>query len=990
VKYSRRRFGDGAAAGLPPAAAVRPDALRSTRVERFFNLVVSGAVTGAIYSMMASGLVLTYQTSGIFNFGHGAVAFAVAYFYYQLNTGEGVHWIPALILSIGVFAPLLGLLLDRVLLRRLSAAPVYARIVGTIGLAVALPALVQWLAETVGDAVFDLGLPTARDVRSSGRAPGVGPFPPEVFRPFDIVIDSNKIAVFVAAALSALVLWFVLRRTRLGLAMRAVVDRRSLADLRGVNEARTSRAAWMLSMALAGLGGVLITPLFQLGDYLYTGIVLGSLFAVALSGLRSIPIAFMAGLLLGVVQNLIAGYSDDILPGFLAGLSGLRTSIPFLLTILVLVLYARSSDEREAGTVAEESPPPDHRAGLSPLRRRLPWAVFTVLLVAYALQWIDVEWLQADVYEAGLLARGVAIGLIFLSFVVVTGIGGMVSLAQGSFVVAGGFTAGWALNRNWGIDIPFVASNGQLNFALAALLGAAVAAVLGAIIALPVRRLGALALALATLALAFCLHLTAFDYEPIGKETFGWLIRAPTLDVPGLNELADLLLKGPQDRLDFSQTQQQVLLVLVLFGLVTLIVHALQRSATGRAMLAVRSSEVAAATSGISPARQKVVLFALSAGIAGFGGAVYGMINFTITRGTAPPLLSLVWLTVAVTFGIRRPGGALLAGLAFACSQQIFTWVGQDFLPASVEEVTTSPYFTPILFGLGAINLAKNPDGLLALVGHQRLERKLRRERAAHLRSVEAELQGQAQEQQPSAAPGVSIDGAMLALDDVAAGYGDAEVLHGVTLVVRPAEVAALLGANGAGKSTLCLVAAGALTPTRGRVLVEGHDLTAEPAHVRARGGLLLVPEARGIFPGLTVEENLRVSLESAEARERAYERFPILGTRRAQRAGSLSGGEQQMLSLAPALASPPKVFVADEPTLGLAPLAAEVVIEAIREIRDLGSSVLLVEEKAREVMELADTITLMELGRIVWSGPRAETDIDRLAASYLGTTASS
>ena len=148
---------------------------------------------------------------------------------------------------------------------------------------------------------------------------------------------------------------------------------------------------------------------------------------------------------------------------------------------------------------------------------------------------------------------------------------------------------------------------------------------------------------------------------------------------------------------------------------------------------------------------------------------------------------------------------------------------------------------------------------------------------------------------------------------------------------------------------------------------------------------MLLVPEARGIFPGLSVEENLRVLLRSERERASAYERFPVLGERRKQVAGLLSGGEQQMLSLAPALAQPPKVFIADEPTLGLAPLAAEIVIDAIRDLRDLGCAVLLVEEKAKEVMELADTVAFMELGRIVWIGPREQADADRLAAAYLG-----
>jgi ABC-type branched-subunit amino acid transport system ATPase component len=224
-----------------------------------------------------------------------------------------------------------------------------------------------------------------------------------------------------------------------------------------------------------------------------------------------------------------------------------------------------------------------------------------------------------------------------------------------------------------------------------------------------------------------------------------------------------------------------------------------------------------------------------------------------------------------------------------------------------------------------------------------------------------------------------------LSLQGIVAGYGDVEVLHGVDLDVPEGRAVALLGANGAGKSTLCSVAAGLLEPTAGSVVLAGQDVTAHPAYRRQRDGILLVPEARGIFPGLTVQENLAILLRSDADRSKAYERFPILGERRAQRAGSLSGGEQQMLSLAPALAKPPKVFIADEPTLGLAPLAAEEVVRALRELRALGSAILLVDEKAREAMELADEIAFLELGRVVWFGPRGDVDEDRLAASYLG-----
>ena len=183
-------------------------------MNQFWNLVFSGLVTGAIYSIMASGLVLTYSTSGIFNFAHGAVAFATAYLYYQLNTGLGIPIVPALIICVLIFAPAMGLLLDRILLRRLAKAPVYARIVGTIGLLVALPALVQWLVITLGNDVLDLGFKGNDALTEGVPAPGVWKTPHVNYEIAGVHLNSDQIAVFVIAALAAIGLWFVIRRTR--------------------------------------------------------------------------------------------------------------------------------------------------------------------------------------------------------------------------------------------------------------------------------------------------------------------------------------------------------------------------------------------------------------------------------------------------------------------------------------------------------------------------------------------------------------------------------------------------------------------------------------------------------------------------------------------------------------------------------------------------------------------------------------------------------
>ena len=993
-------------------------------MREFWNLAFSGLVTGAIYGIMASGLVLTYTTSGIFNFAHGAVAFATAYLYYQLNTGLGVPIVPALVFSVFVFAPLLGLLLDRLLLRRLASAPVYARIVGTIGLLVALPALIQWLFIAVGNDVLGLGLRgQRRDQRGPARARHLQDAA-DTYKIGGVVLSSDQIAVFVVAALAAIMLWVVIRRTRVGLEMRAVVDRESLAQIRGVNAARTSAVAWIMTMILAGLGGVLIAPLFQLQDYVFTLVVLGSLAAVVLGGLRSIPIAFAGGLLLGVIQNLVAGYSDDILPKFLSDLGGLRSSVPYLL-VIVLLLFIGRDRSRRAGSVSDDVPPPDHRAGLSKLRRRLPWAIWTVILLAFSLGWFGWDWFRADAYDQTVIALSLVMAIIFLSFVVVTGMSGQVSLMQASFVTAGGFAGGWALTHDFGVDVPGLASHGQLNFFWAVVIAALAAAALGALLAWPLMRLGGVNFALGTLAWAFFLALVPFTIDDIRNGQSGWSYRAPTLDVPGLNWVNDLLVHKLEwtgdvahlPKMDFTMLQEQILLFLALFGLLTLVVHAVLKSASGRATLAVRSSEVAAEASGIRVNRSKILIFALSAAIAGIGGALLGMYSFAFTDQTAPVLPGLIWLALAVTFGIRRPGGALLAGFAFAGGTAVFHWIASwSFLSGGdVQSLITSTYFIPILSGLGAIQLAQEPDGILSLAGQQKLRKKREKVRLARIAAAEAEAHGgvvpehelvwsaDAAEGAPAddvpatVAPVADVPArlsdsevadAAFAMRGVVAGYGDAEVLHGVDLRVERGKVTALLGANGAGKSTLCSVAAGTVDASIGAVYLEGEEITGTEAFRRARAGVLLVPEARGIFPGLTVEENLTVLLRDEQLRKDAYARFPILSERRKQVAGLLSGGEQQMLSLAPALADPPVVLIADEPTLGLAPLAAEAVMDAILELRDRGCAVLLVEEHAQNALRAADTLAFMELGAIVWTGAREEADMRLLTSAYLGGSA--
>ncbi|MGT2531324.1 ABC transporter permease subunit [Streptomyces nojiriensis] len=946
--------------------------------------VLSGLVSGALYALLATGLVLSYSASGLFNFAHGATAYLCALTFYEVHSGLGLPAVPSALLVVFVLAPGLGWGLDRLMFRRLARVGETAQIVATIGLLVALPAAGLWAVELLSDA----GAPV-KPAENQFGLPGVGPSPAKSWQLADGVgIDSDQLITWTVTAVVAVVLWVLMRHTRLGLQLRAAVDNRSLTELRGISADRLSSVAWMIASGLAGLAGVLATPLLGLSAHDFTLFLFVSATAAVIGRFASVPLAFAGGLGLGVLQNLVAGYAS-----FAESITGFRTAVPFLILFGGLLVLTRRA--RAAGVAAVDAPPVDHLAGASWGRRWGVWAVGAGLLcVAF--------YTVTTPFWSGLLAQGLAIGLVFMSFTVVTGLGAMVSLAQGTFVTAAALVAGLLMSRGW----PFVA-------ALA--VGTCVAALLGALVALPALRLGGRSLALATLALAFLADQVLFQLRWLRNGDSGWSIPRPVF--------------GP---VDLSDDRALGVALVVLVALVAAGLSALRNSPSGRAMLAVRSAPAAAAASGVSVLRTKLLLFTLSAGLAGFGGVMYASYNTRITATDFTAMTGLVWLAVVVAAGVRRPVYAVVAGLVFAVAPRVLA-----------DYVTASAHLPVILFGLAGLALANDPDGYCAAVPVRLAKRRAarvpagpsptpplpetgvgdpgRRSRgsAPDPRASNAGEAGFApggaevapgglgvalRAGEPNPADGSSHDPAPPAFEErgygggapdrpapalelrgITAGYDGGLVLHGVDLSVRAGEILAVLGPNGAGKSTACRVAAGALPVITGTVYADGRDATREGPVLRSRAGVLLAPEGRGIFPSLTIEENLALYLKEPDARAAVYDRFPRLGERRGVPAGALSGGEQQMLALAPLLQRPPRVLIADEPSLGLAPRVVDEVYALLTELRDAGTALLLVEEKAAEILGIADTVAYLSQGRVSWCGPRAEVEADRLAEAYLG-----
>jgi branched-chain amino acid transport system permease protein len=629
-------------------------------------LIVSGLVLGSIYAISALGLVLTYTASRVFNFAHGAIAYFVAVFYYWLHTRHGWSVPAAAFVSIGVVSPLLGLFLWAALFRQLAHTPPVVRFVSTVGLWVALPALVKVIFPWTRSEIFE----------PEGLIEGE----PRVFDVVGVAINANQLVVLIGAAVVAVGLTVLIRYTALGLSIRATVDSPRVAGIAGVNTSVVTASSWMIGTTLAGLAGVLLTPILGLADIQFTLLLVASLGAVVIARMTSLPLAFGGALLIGLAQEV----SREWLPDSGVFAKGFRPSIPFIAMLVFLLAYQGLKGERfevDTRTTRQDrpeapAPPPlrGWRAALGPLL--LAGALFSVPL------WLSDFWV-------GVVGQGMGLAILFLTFTVVTGEGGMVSLCQMTLAGIGGFTAAkLATDSGWPLG-------------LALLVGAVIAVPVGMLVAGLSLRLGGLYLALATLAFSQLVENLVFAREDF--DNFGTGVEIARPEFFGI---------------DFDEAAPFYLLLVVVFLFMALLVYNLRRGTSGLVFASMRSSEPASATIGISVVRSKMIAFGASALIAGLGGGLYAVAIGRAAPASFGLIIGIVWLAIVVTWGVRSILGALIAGIIFVVAPQLVSL----YLTEGWSDVPT------MLFGLGAIALAREPRGVLFdIVNHQRL-RRLRRQ----------------------------------------------------------------------------------------------------------------------------------------------------------------------------------------------------------------------------------------------------------------------
>lgn len=574
-------------------------------MDELLRLTVLGLSTASIFALAGSGLVLTYTTTGVFNFAHGAIGMLGAFAYWQLQVGWGWPVPLAMATVLLVAAPALGVVIERGVMRGLSDAPETVRLVVTISLLVALLGVGLWVWS-----------PQEPHPMSSL-------FPGRTLELLGVRISWHQASAFVIAGLVAIGLRVLLYTTRTGLDMRAAVDSRPLAQLHGARPDRSAALAWAVSCSLAALAGILISGSLGTLSHLELTLLIVSAYAAAMVGrLRSLPMTFVGALILGLADSYAIGY----IPGTNQYFSTFRFVIPVVLLFVVLLLLPNPQLPSHAlASSREDIPLPPWRTSL------LTAAVIVTTACVVALIVSDADALRAS--------KILGIGLIALSLVPLVGFAGQVSLCQMSFA---------------GIGAIVMAHHGQDGNPVGLLYAAIICGLVGALVALPALRLSGIYLALSTAAFAVFLDrwffaLPAFDIGPVHVAVF---------------DLGVIVVK-PVDLPLIDTTDRSTLLVVlsIAFALAYLLVVAVRRSSFGQQLLAMKDSPAACATLGINLTRLKLKVFALSAAMAGVGGALFGGTLGSMGYDRFSFFESLPLLLLAVVGGIGTASGALFAGV---------------------------------------------------------------------------------------------------------------------------------------------------------------------------------------------------------------------------------------------------------------------------------------------------------------------------------------
>ncbi|CAN5566439.1 branched-chain amino acid ABC transporter permease/ATP-binding protein [soil metagenome] len=892
--------------------------------------LVLGLGSGAVYAALAMSLVVTYRSSGVVNFATGAIALYVAYTFAFLRKGELLLPVPGLRQSLSLGAPQtfaaslvislviaaeLGLLLYLLVFRPLRGASPVAKAVASIGVMLLVTAL---LAQRVG----------TRPVSVEAILPDT------VYQWGDLRVPADRLWFAGVIVLLGIALSLLIRFTRFGLATRAVAESERGALVSGLSPDRVAATNWALSTVVAGLSGILISPIVPLIPLSYTLFIVPALAAAMFGGFTRLGPAILAGLAIGMVQSDLTYVQAtvDWVPR-----SGLSELVPLVLILGLLI--GRTDRLPQRGSLAPPS------LGKAPRPRSLTLPLLA--LVPAVLLLVSTHGsVRAAVITSFILA------VIALSQVVVTGYAGQISLAQLS--VAG--VAAFSLTR--------LTSDLGVPFPIAPLVAALVATGVGVVLGLPALRLRGLPVAVVTLAMA-----VALDTLWFGNSQFNGGLTGAPISNPELFGL-DLGIGAGRGypRVAFG------VLCLVVLTVVALGVAYLRTSRLGASMLAVRANERSAAAAGIDVSRVKIAAFAIASFIAAIGGTLMGYQQNVASASSYTALGGIVLFAMVYLAGISSVLGGITAGLIGS---------GGIVFLALDRWISFGEYFGVVSGLLLVLTVIKNPEGV---VGPLHVLAARVRSRGASGQEVVAD------EAVPPALPPHTIGEPVLTVHDIGVRYGGVVALEGVSFEVREGEILGLIGPNGAGKTTLVDALSGFAQCT-GSVKLEGEALDRLAPHKRTRRGLGRTFQGIELYDDLSVRENVLVGTTTATARggedpdlDRLFRTLDLAAV--ADRPVSeLSQGRRQLVSVARALAGRPRVVLLDEPAAGLDSTESRWLGTRLQAARAGGVTVVMVEHDMGLVLDVCDRVVVLDLGRVIAVGTPEEIKSDpEVVHAYLGT----
>ncbi|MER3452189.1 MAG: ABC transporter permease [Acidimicrobiia bacterium] len=655
--------------------------------ETVATFLVVGLALGGIHAISAGGLVVTYATTGIFNFAHGAIGAFFAFTYWELRVNRSWPAPVALVAVICVMAPLTGVVLDVALMRRLRSAPLVVQLMVTVGL------MLAFMGATLTVWKPDRGRALPHFFESSAGIEFAG-----------VTATWHRIITVSLALGTALALRALLYRTRLGISMRAVVDNRNLAALTGARPGLVSSASWALGCATAAVAGILIAPETGMVVENLTLMAITAFAAAAIAQLRSLPWAFGGGIIVGLASSFAGVYL-----AFGEDFSYAPEAIPAVVLLVALLFLPQA--RLETGTLR---PTRSTERLVTPWEALLAASAMVGVVGAWANGWIP--WLsgthlgQRSEVWLGRGATFMITGLVMLSLVPLIGWAGQVSFAN--FAIAG-FGAAMYAHVGGGDGSPW----GLVWVAL-------VCAPLGALVALPALRLKGLYLALATMGFAELADKILFRHPRVISPT-----RTGTLYEP-------LHILGLDISSDAGHRKAFLLFVTVAFALLYVVLVLLRDSAWARRWIAMNDSPAASATIGINLTLQKLAVFALSGAIAGFAGCLLGLSRGALSVDSFPLFAGLPLVLLLAVQGVRYPSAAFMATLGLASFPALFEASGHASALTSIELLGP---------GIAAVTMAYRPEGavffagrdLAALLPWRRDARHERRARLARRRGAQ-------------------------------------------------------------------------------------------------------------------------------------------------------------------------------------------------------------------------------------------------------------